>query len=58
MACGPKCAVAGPPNVSVTFEFMTSLPPVMQTCSVDVGGVVSKGALLPFPVTRLTVPFT
>ena len=61
MACGPKCVVAGPPKTSVMFEFgieygITS-PPVTQTCSVDEGGSVSKGALLPFPVNRLTVPF-
>jgi hypothetical protein len=61
MACDPKCPVAGPVNISVMFEFGieygTSFPPVTQTCSVDEGGSVSKGALIPFPVIRLTVPF-
>jgi hypothetical protein len=38
-------------------EYWTSFPPVTQTCSVDEGGFVSKGAMLPFPVSRLTVPF-
>src|SRR5580700_4971196 len=58
-ACVPKCVVAGPPKTSVMFafgsEYLTSSPPVTQTCSVDEGGVVSKGALFPFPVNRLTV---
>ena len=60
MAWVPKCVVAGAPNTRVMFEFGTeygtSLPPVMQTCSVDEGGLVSKGAMLPFPVNTLTVP--
>jgi hypothetical protein len=38
-------------------EYRTSFPPVTQTCSVDEGGSVSKGAILPFPVNKLTVPF-
>jgi hypothetical protein len=38
-------------------EYRTSFPPVTQTCSVDEGGSVSKEPLLPFPVSRLTVPF-
>ena len=33
------------------------VPPETQTCSVDEGGFVSKGPMLPFPVNRLTVPF-
>ena len=61
MACDPKCVVAGPPNTSVMFaigsEYLTTSPPVTQTCSVDEGGFVSKGAMFPFPVKRLTVPF-
>src|ERR1700689_16712 len=59
MACDPKCVAAGPPNTSVIFEFVTeyrpSSPPVTQTCSVDTGGSDSNGAMLPFPVNRLTV---
>ena len=62
MACDPKClAAAGPPNTSVMFEFgnenWTSFPPLTQTCSVEEGGFVSNGAICPFPVNRLTVPF-
>jgi hypothetical protein len=41
---------------SVT-EYGTSFPPLTQTCSVDEGGSDSNGAMLPFPVKRLTVPF-
>src|ERR1700679_222031 len=59
MACDPKCVVAGPPKTSVMLElgieYGISSPPVTQTCSDDEGGLVSKGALLPFPVNRLTV---
>jgi hypothetical protein len=62
MACGPKRAVAGPPNSSVMLEigveYRTSSPPVTQTCGFDEGGFVSNGAILPFPVIRLTVPFS
>jgi hypothetical protein len=39
------------------MEYGASFPPVTQTCSVEEGGSVSKGAMLPFPVNRLTVPF-
>ena len=61
IACGPKCLfAAGPPNTIVMFEFWTvnwpSFPPLTQTCSVDERGFVSKGAICPFPVNRLTVP--
>ena len=47
----PKCPVAGLVlvNVRVTFENSTSVPPVMQTWSVD-GPFASKGAGLPLPV--------
>src|ERR1700722_12266258 len=62
IACGPKCIVAGPPKTIVMFELVTeyliSFPPEMQTWSVEVGGSVSKVPLVPFPVARLTVPFT
>ena len=62
MACCPKCVVAGPPNTNVMFaigsEYLIKSPPVTQTCSVDEGGVVSKMARFPFPVIRLTVPFS
>src|ERR1700748_991384 len=51
MACGPKCVVASPPKTRVMLEFGieygASSPPVTQTCSVDEGGFVSKGALSP-----------
>src|ERR1700722_16311888 len=62
IACGPKCLVAAsPPNTIVMLElgseYGISFPPVMQTCNVDEGGFVSKGAICPFPVNRLTVPF-
>ena len=57
---GAEMLVAGPPNTSVMFESVTEYgilsPPVTQICSVEEGGLVSKGALLPFPVNRLTVP--
>jgi hypothetical protein len=39
------------------IEYLTSSPPLTQTCSVDEGGFVSKGALFPFPVKKLTVLF-
>jgi len=48
MACGPKCPVAGPVYTSVMFENATSVPPVIQICSVD-APLDSKGAGLPFP---------
>jgi len=51
MAWVPKCTVAGLVlvNIKVTFEYSTSVPPVMQTFSVD-GPFASKGAALPLPV--------
>ena len=57
MGWPPKCEVAaGPVKTKVTFENWTSVPPLMQTCSVD-GPLVSKGAELPLPV-MLTGPVT
>jgi hypothetical protein len=53
---GPKCEVAGPVYTRVTFENATSVPPVMQTCSVD-GPFASKVAGPPFPVV-VAVPVT
>src|ERR1700688_442362 len=53
----PKCPVAaGHINSKVTFENWISVPPLMQTCSVD-GPLASKGAGLPLPV-MLTGPVT
>lgn len=44
----PKCVVAGPSKTNEMFEFVTEngiwSPPVMQICSVEVGGSLSKGA--------------
>ena len=36
-------------NAMVTFENSTSVPPVMQTCSMD-GPLASNGAAVPLPV--------
>ena len=61
MACVPKCVAALPVNTIVIFEYGTSAAPVMQTWSCEVGGAGgagSKGALFPFPVIRLTMPFS
>ena len=57
----PEMYSRGPPEdqryVRIRSEYLTTSPPVTHTCSVDEGGFVSKGAMLPFPVNRLTVPF-
>ena len=60
IACVPKCPVAGPVYTIVKFENSTSVPPVIQICSVD-GPLDSKDAGPPFPevvagVLLITIP--
>src|SRR5262249_29461044 len=49
IACVPKCTVAGAPNVSVMFEYLTLVPPRMQIVT---GDGLPNGTPTPLLVTN------